>query len=250
LTEEYLFEIKDDVIANRVNYRNLRDVLFLDSYSYPLIKLNFPDQSSLVYAFEYSKVMNFISQINAVVGKLRSLEPATDSDRIKSNILFLQSTDIPRTLMIRGKAEDAKVNNDLYMNLVEGFYNNTSNEEKALNSMHRILVNYISNTSNSKFQLKLFYLLCAKIVQLYNKLRDAGVRKFFQKKLLKFRETSENLFPTLAKKGNLSPTAADKKDAIPFKEETSPSNIEEPKSGEMGDKTTSVEREKEQEFFV
>ena len=254
MTDEYIYEYKDDYISNRIKYSTLRDVLFLDSFTYPLIKLSFSDQSSVVYALEHSKIMHFLSELNANVTKLRTVELMKKTSQVVPGVLFLQSTDIPRNLIIRGRNELPQVNKDYYMAMVKGLYDNNSTEEQFTTNMHRVLVNYTPGLSNPKFQLKLFYLLCAKVVQMYKKLRENDVKKFFQGKLANFKKTSEILFPVQSKKtvSAITPTIGDKRETIKEKEEVQSNNNtqkEVPPNKSEGEKKTPQDKERDPDFF-
>lgn len=43
MNDTHLYELNGDSIINRIKFTEINEVVFLDQYHYPLIKLNFPD---------------------------------------------------------------------------------------------------------------------------------------------------------------------------------------------------------------
>jgi Na+-translocating ferredoxin:NAD+ oxidoreductase RnfG subunit len=57
-----------------------------------------------------------------------------------------------------------------------------------------MLVNHYLNLSNPKAQLKLFYLISARIIALYNKLVENQVDQYYARKAAKIQALNESLF--------------------------------------------------------
>lgn len=134
--DQVLYELRDGVVYNmylslyiRVYYTELRDILYLDQYNYPLVKITFNDQSCLLYTMEHSQLMRFISEVNSSVLRLRKNLTDNGTEEFQSNIFILQSTPLNRNLKLKGRQNVANVCKDYYQSIIDFFYKHCNDEE-------------------------------------------------------------------------------------------------------------------------
>lgn len=138
--------------------------------------------------------MHFVSEINANLAKVRIAHPFAEKEDSQSSVFLLQSGEIPRSIGIRGRSSVKDFSKEYYMSLVEGFYRSNGNDTKSLGLLHRILANHTAQLSNPKFQLKLFYLACAKIIAIQKQLAGRQLNHFYKNRVVKFKAISEDIF--------------------------------------------------------
>ena len=94
-------------------------------------------------------------------------------------------------LTVRGLSQLPGAPAEYYTNLIKNFYDDHKDQSKSLLAAEQMLANMVK-VSNPQFQVKMFYLVCARIIRLTTQLGELGVKRFwvFKDKLQKQVERS------------------------------------------------------------
>jgi len=194
--------------------------VLLDSLNYPLVKLSFADQSSVLYAMEMNQIMSFVSEVNCNLVRQRRHLGLTFQEDFQPLALLLQSHQMPRNLAIRGRTASQTLAKDYYTNLVEGFYRNLHDSLLSLSLLHKVVANFYPAYPNPKFHLKFFYLIITQLIKSANGLKDEA--SYSQAREKKTRQVYDAVFGQLHSKATGSKSTDSTKQPSP--EEVNPLN--------------------------
>lgn len=158
-----------------------------------MVQLNFADRSSVVYAVEQSQFMRFISELYIAVpaGERKKTLPSNDMNSL--SVLLIQNHGIQRHLRIRGRDLVPLFSQDYYTGLVEEYYRIGERDEESQSIVAKLLANFTLDLPNAKLQLKLFFQLCTRIINIHLYLREKNVGEYLSKKTVK-RNSLNNAF--------------------------------------------------------
>lgn len=107
---------------------------------------------------------------------------------------MVQNHPLDKSLKIRGKSLFNTFRQDYFTDLVEEFYRSGEQEDKCKYLVARMLSNFYVGLSHPKLQLKLFYLLCSKVIKYYKLLKDNGVAQYYAAKQAIRAKVEDTLF--------------------------------------------------------
>ena len=186
--------------------------MLLDSLNYPLVKLSFSDQSSVLYAMEMNQIMSFVSELNSNLVRQRKHIGLTLQEDFQPLALLLQSHQMPRNLAIRGRTMSQAIAKDYYTNLVEGFYRNLHDSLLSLSQLHKVMANFFPGYPNPKFHLKFFYLIITQLIKAANGLKDED--SYTQARNKKTKHVYDSVFGQLHSKAS-GPKPGDSMKSLP-----------------------------------
>lgn len=172
----------------------MQELVYLESSLYPVVQLNFSDKSSVVYAIEQSQFMQFISEVYIAV-PAGERQKAISSSKLNSlSVLLIQNHGIQRPLRIKGRDLIPNFAQDYFTSLVEDYYRVGESDERNQSIVARLLANFTLGLPNVNLQLKLFFHLCTRVINIYLYLKEKHISEYFQKKTTKRNQMSVVFF--------------------------------------------------------
>jgi hypothetical protein len=139
-------------------------------------------------------MMHFVSEIYNSVPLETRYHHLTPQQRNSIGILLIQNNSVDRHLKLKGKNLLPNFAQSYYSDLLQEYYRVQGQHESSQAVVSKLLANFFLGLSNSKSQLKIFYDLGARIINLFSKLKENGIEQYYAGKVASKEKLSETLF--------------------------------------------------------